>query len=394
MSASGIDGLSPYPPDPILALIGMHAADPRAGKIDLGVGVYRDADGNTPVFAAVKEAEQRLVAAQQTKTYLGPAGNVGFNAAIADLLFGPQLAAAAPMAAIQVPGGTAALRLAAELIVRAAPQAALWMGTPAYPNHAPIFQAAGVALKSFEYFDVARQCIPFEAMLEALKAAPRGDFVLLHGSCHNPTGADLSLGQWRALTELLLARGLIPLIDVAYHGLGAGLEEDIAGARHLLAAVGQAMVTYSCSKTFGLYRERTGALFVRTQSASAVEAISSHLAAAARVSWSLPPDHGAEVVRIILNSPLLYAQWHTELKGMAARMAELRTAIAAGNPLLAGVARQAGLFSMLPLGPEEVRRLREEYAIYMTGAGRINVAGMPMSAVPRFLQAFNAIKGG
>lgn len=387
-----LDALSAQPPDPILMLIGLHQADPRPDKIDLGVGVYRDEGGETPIFAAVKEAERLLFARETTKTYLGAMGNAGFNAAVQALLFGPEMAQDPRIAAIQTPGGTGALRVAAELIAAARPRGTIWLGAPPYPNHPPIFGAAGLAVKTFPHFDPATQHMPFAeacAMLEA-EARP-GDVVLLHGSCHNPTGADLSFAQWQAMTELMLARELVPLVDIAYHGLAAPLDEDAAGWRHLLARVPEAIATYSCSKTFGLYRERTGATFALTRRADQAEAAASTMAQITRFAWSMPPDHGAELVRMILESTELAQSWRDELGEMRDRIVALRNAMATTNGRLAGVSRQRGLFSMLPLAPDQVERLRSAHGIYMTAQARINVAGIRLADVPRFATAVDAV---
>ncbi len=376
-----LDALDRQPADALLALIGLHRDDPRPGKIDIGVGVYRDASGATPVLRAVKAAERRLVAEQPTKAYLGPEGDVRFVALLAPILFGPGLAASPRLTGVQTPGGTGALRLGAELLARAAPGARVWMGSPTWPNHAPIFAEAGLRVEDHRYFDPATSDLDFDGMMLALGHAAAGDVVLLHGCCHNPTGTGFSRDQWRALADLLADRGLVPFVDIAYQGLGDGLDGDAAGLRLLLDTVGEALVAYSCDKNFGLYRERTGALWAMGAAAASMPAIRDNLLVLARGLWSMPPDHGAAVVRVILEDPTLAADWRIELDGMRRRIATLRRSLAAAHPRLRPIARQRGMFAMLPLSPAEVATLRERNAIYMAADGRINVAGLRLETI-------------
>ncbi len=379
-----LEGLSRQPADSLLALIGGYRDDRREHKIDVGVGVYRTVEGNTPVFAAVKEAERLLVETQPSKGYLGPEGDVRFFAELRPIVFGDG-DPGARISGVQTPGGTGALRLAADLVAAARAGARVLVGAPTWANHMPIFAAAGLDVSIYRYFDVASQSICFDAMVEALGEASAGDLVLLHGCCHNPVGADLDAKQWRQVATIMAERGLIPLIDLAYQGLGLGLEEDAGGLRCVIAAVGEAFVAYSCDKNFGLYRERTGALFVMSGSADAAMVTQSNLLALARTNWSMPPDHGAAAVRVILKDKAMSQNWRAELTTMRERIADMRHRLAARDAFFAPLADQRGMFSVLPLDPRQVLRLREEHAIYMAPSGRINVAGLTPATIEPFV---------
>jgi len=386
------DGLKAQAPDALLALIGLFAADPRSDKIDLGVGVYRDETGATPVFRAVKAAEARLVEAQASKSYLGPEGDIRFTELLQPIVFGGSVDPAT-LVGIQTPGGTGALRLAAEMIATAKPQTKVWLGTPTWPNHAPIFSSAGLTLATYRYFDQAAQAIRFDEMMDALGAADKGDVVLLHGCCHNPTGANLTAPQWSAVAEMVGERGLVPLVDLAYQGLGGGLDQDSDGLRQVMDAAEDVLIAYSCDKNFGLYRDRVGALYARVRQKARAELILSNMTALARPNWSMPPDHGAAVVRTILESPELTADWKAELTSMRERIHAVRQALAAGdNNLLAPIAQQQGMFSLLPLNAEQVGILRKDHAVYMAGSGRANLAGLTLKTVPRFIEALKAVR--
>jgi len=289
--------LKTLPPDSLLALIKAYQGDRRAGRLDLGVGVYRDEAGSTPIMQAVKSAERILMETQDTKAYLGPEGDMRFVAALQPFVFG---ANASGVTGLQTPGGSGALRLGAELLAAARPDLRVWLGAPTWPNHAPVFQAAGTTIRWYRYFDPATQTVLFDEMMTSLSRAEPGDVVLLHGCCHNPTGADLDPGQWSEVAKLVAKRCLFPFIDLAYQGLGRSLDEDVSGMRLVLDAVDEALVAYSCDKNFGLYRDRVGALFVLARNSTQVTAIDSHLVNLARVSWSMPPDHGAALTRTIL----------------------------------------------------------------------------------------------
>ena len=383
--------LSPQPPDALLALIGAFRRDDRAGKIDVGVGVYRTEEGLTPVLRAVKAAEYRLLSGQTTKAYLGPEGDIEFFELLKPVLLGVR-DLGDRLSGLQTPGGTGALRLAAELIRIANPDARILVGTPTWPNHLPILAAARLPVINYRLFDPATQAVCFDEMLAALRKAAPGDVVLLHGCCHNPTGADLDLDQWAAVTDAVVERGLLPFVDFAYQGLGDGLAPDAAGLRALLDVVPEALVAYSCDENFGLYRERTGALFALSENGDAARTTQSNLLALARANWSMPPDHGAAIVRTVLQSEGLRADWQAELEGMCGRIADIRNRLASADPLLARLAHQKGMFSTLPLSPDQVRRLREEHGVYMAGSGRINIAGLTPDLIEPFITALAAVR--
>lgn len=381
------DRLEHQQPDALLAVIGMHRADPRPDKIDVGVGIYRDADGATPVMAAVKTAEGRLLGTQQTKGYLGAEGDHRFTDLLAAVSLGPELATDPRISGVQTPGGTGALRLAADLIGRTRRESRVWVGIPTWPNHAPILRAAGLQVRCHAWIDAATQEVDFDALLRALGSARAGDVVLLHGCCHNPTGASLSAEQWATLTATMVRRGLVPLVDLAYQGLGRGMEEDAAGARAMLAAVPEGLLAYSCDKNFALYRERVGALWVKASNEDAAAAARGTMLMLARSLWSMPPDHGAAVVRTILEDARLGNEWQLELDGMRERIISLREALGRAHPALAPIARQDGLFALLPISADAVKSLRERNGIYMPDSGRMNVAGLREDTVARFVAA-------
>jgi aromatic-amino-acid transaminase len=382
-------GLQSQGADPLLSLIALFRNDPRPDKIDLGVGVYRDASGATPVFAAVKAAEAALLRDQATKAYLGPEGDVGFLERMIPVVFG-RASAAADLVAVQTPGGTGALRLAADLIAANRKESRIWIGAPSWVNHVGIFRHAGLQVEQVPFFDPASQTLVFDRYLALLENVAVGDVVLLHGACHNPTGADLSLAQWGEVAELLQRKGAIPLIDLAYQGLGDGLDEDAAGLRLMMSNCETVIVAQSCDKNFGLYRERTGALFVHAP-LSMRELVRSNVFNLARVSWSMPPDHGAAVVRVILEADVLAASWREELAGMRARLNAVRASLADALPRLAAMRDQRGLFGLLPLTETEVERLRRYHAIYMAGSGRINLAGLNAETLPVLASALSAV---
>lgn len=381
-----LDRLREQPGDALLQLIALARADARAGKIDVGVGVYRDAAGTTPILKTVKAAERILIESQDTKAYLGSQGDVRFVELIREIVFGDG-AGDERIVGVQTPGGCGALRLGAELIRAADPDARILVGQPTWPNHAPLIGEAGVAMVDYPYYDKEARAIRFDAMMDALQAGRRGDLVLLHGCCHNPTGADLTSDQWEEVARVVAGRGLIPFVDLAYQGLGNGLEADAEGTRLVVAAAEQALVAQSCDKNFGLYRERTGSLFVKASGPGAAAVAFGNLLSLARTMWSMPPDHGAAVVRIILDDPQLRAGWRAEVDAMCARIRELRARLAAADPRLAYIDDQNGMFSMLPLSPEQVLPLRKEHGIYMAGSGRFNVVGLSDENVDRFAAA-------
>lgn len=381
--------LPQQPADALLALIGLYRDDPRAHKLDLGVGVYRDEAGRTPVMAALKQAEKRLWESQDSKSYLGPEGNAAFTRHMRALAFGAG-DFGGRITGVQTPGGTGALRLAAELLAAAKPGARVFVGTPTWPNHPPILAAARLTTQTYTHFDVATQRLCFDEMMAALGTAQAGDVALLHGCCHNPTGADLDGDQWAALADLLADRGIVPLLDLAYQGLGHGMDADAAGVRLVLDKVPEALIAYSCDKNFGVYRERVGALFALTANAADADRVNSNLLSLARANWSMPPDHGAAAIALLMEAPDLVAQWRTELDGMRDRLQAVRDTLAAHGGALAHVAEQNGMFSQLPLSPPVIARLRAEHGIYMAGSGRINIAGLTVETAGRFAQAIAA----
>jgi aspartate/tyrosine/aromatic aminotransferase len=382
-----LDRLEAQAPDPLLALIALANADPRPGKIDVGVGVYKDPAGGTPILRAVKAAEHILWETQQTKSYLGSQGDARFVELIKPIVFGEAAAGDDRIVGMQTPGGCGALRLGAELIARAAPEARIFVGEPTWPNHVPLIGAAGVEMIDYPYYDRDSTTILFDRMMAALGEARAGDVLLLHGCCHNPTGADLDMDQWRAVADLVSTRGLIPYVDLAYQGLGKGLDADAEGTRLVVEAADQALVAQSCDKNFGVYRDRVGSLFVKMSSAERADIALGNLLTLARTMWSMPPDHGAAVVRTILDDAALRADWRAELDQMGGRIRTLRARLAAFDPRLAYIGSQFGMFSMLPLSPQAVMELRDRHGIYMAGSGRFNVVGLSDDNVDQFAAA-------
>jgi len=386
LKARGLADLRPVHNDSLIALIGMVDADPRPEKIDVGVGVFRDGAGNTPILKVIKEAEQRLVDTQPTKAYLGSAGDKKFAELLRPILLGPH-AGDARIVGLQTPGGCGALRLGFELLAQANPNARVFVGTPTWPNHPPIIRAVGLSQVDYPYYERGQGVIRFEDMIAALKDGEPGDIALLHGCCHNPTGADLDQDQWRAVAEAVVERGLVPLIDIAYQGFGRGLDEDAFGVRLMLDKCDEVIVAQSCDKNFSVYRDRVGSVWLKTASVDASANALSHLFKIAREMWSMPPDHGAAAVHIVLEDPELHERWLGELTAMRDRINSVRQRIAAADPRLAFIGRQFGMFSMLPLSPEQVLKLRVENAIYMADSGRFNVVGLSDDQIDRFTAA-------
>ncbi|MFA6220102.1 MAG: aromatic amino acid transaminase [Erythrobacter sp.] len=392
-----LDQLQAQAPDALLALIKLHAQDPREDKIDLGVGVYRTNEGTTPVFRAIKKAEQKLIDEQDSKSYLGPEGDTGFVDALKPYVFGKDATMGGRIEGMQTPGGTGAVRLAVAL-ARAAGVTRVHMGMPSWPNHAQILADVGVEAVPFTHA-LADGTADLDAVLAAIRAAGPTDAVLLHGCCHNPTGIDYTIEQWAAIADALAETGVLPLIDVAYHGLGHGLEEDIAGVRLVLARVAEALLAYSCDKNFGLYRDRVGAFYMLAKQPGQLAAITSNANALARANWSMPPDHGAAAVRYILRDPDLTREWLEELDAMRARMRRVRARLAAADNAapglnLAALGGQNGLFATLPLGKDQIAKLREDHGIYMAGSGRINVAGLHAGNTEKFIAALAGVTRG
>jgi aspartate/tyrosine/aromatic aminotransferase len=386
VKAKGLADLPPVESDSLLALIALAEADPRPEKIDVGVGVYRDGAGRTPILQVIKEAERRLVETQASKSYLGSAGDKRFAELLRPILLGEH-AYDDRIVGVQTPGGTGAVRLGMELIATANPSARVFVGTPTWPNHPPMIRASRLEMVEYSYYERAQSIVRFEAMVEALSTGRPGDVALLHGCCHNPTGADLDHDQWAKVTRLIVERGLIPFVDIAYQGFGRGLNEDAHGLRGILAACDEVVIAQSCDKNFSVYRDRVGSLFLKTGSREASETAMAHVFQSAREMWSMPPDHGAAAVHIILEDEHLRARWHVELTAMRDHINSVRQRIAAAHPRLAFIGGQYGMFSMLPISKEQVLGLRENYGIYMADSGRFNVVGMSDEQIDRFIEA-------
>jgi aspartate aminotransferase len=381
--------------DAILSLMAAFRADPDPRKVDLGVGVYRDDHGETPVPAAVRKAERALIERQTTKTYVGPAGNPGFNQEIARLVLGADHPAltAGRVRTIQSPGGCGALRLGAELIRFASPESVVHLSTPTWVNHTPLLSGSGLKLERYPYYDAASGAVLFSDMVAAFERLPPRAVVLLHASCHNPTGADLSQEQWRELLSLVKRRQLLPFIDMAYQGLGEGADADAFGLRLFCAELPEVLCAVSCSKNFGLYRERTGSLHLISSSTAAADAALSQLVRIARGIWSMPPDHGAAIVHAILTDEALRRQWAEELEAMRRRIQELRLEVLqqlrrhCPQRDFGFIARQRGMFSFFGIDTVQVHALRERHHIYMTDDSRMNIAGLRRENLEYFARA-------
>jgi len=388
-----LDRLTQQPPDALLALIKLFAADERPDKIDLGVGVYRTDAGDTPVFGAVKAAERKLVEEQDSKAYLGPEGDMDFVRALMPHIFGDDPTRGGRIEGMQTPGGTGGVRLAAAL-AKAAGIKRVLMGVPSWPNHAQILRDLDLEVITFEHATGAGAA-DMDALRQALGNAGEGDAVLLHGCCHNPTGIDYTPEDWNEIASLLADSPVLPIVDLAYQGLGKGMEEDAAGMRTLIAAVPEALIAYSCDKNFGLYRDRVGAFYVMVREGGNVAAAISNGHALARANWSMPPDHGAAAVRLILEDQALTQQWLDELDDMRTRIRQVRARLSAAGKVgtvdLTPIDQQNGLFAMLALTKEQIQALREDHGIYMAGSGRINVAGLTMDNVEKFIGALAAV---
>ncbi|MBR7888091.1 aspartate/tyrosine/aromatic aminotransferase [Marinomonas sp. A79] len=372
------------PADPILGLNDAYKNDTNPNKINLGVGVYKDEQGNTPILKAVKQAEERLLAKEKTKSYLSIEGAPAYRSAVQTLLFGKdhniitkQLAQTA-----QTPGGTGALRVAAEFIKKHLPEATMWVSNPTWANHQSVFQSVGLEVGSYAYYDADAKSLDFEAMLASLSQVPEGDVVLFHGCCHNPTGIDPTPEQWYQLAKLCSKQGFLPLFDFAYQGFGQGLQEDAQGLRTFLEHVPEMLIASSFSKNFGLYNERVGALTILCETAEQAENAFTQVKRCIRTNYSNPPSHGSAVVAEVLNDDELYALWESEVKGMRTRIHEMRSLFV--NTLRAKgvsqdfsfISKQQGMFSFSGLTPDQVAQLRKEYGIYIVGSGRISVAGL------------------
>ena len=384
--------LKPQPADKILALVQKFKEDPRPQKIDLGVGVYKNAEGVTPVMRAVKAAEHQLWQDETTKAYVGLTGDPAFSDGMIKMILGDAVPRGA-VAAAATPGGTGAVRQAFELVRLANRDVRVFVSNPTWPNHVSMLRYLGIEMVPYRYFDESTCGVDFEGMTADLAQAKAGDVVLLHGCCHNPTGANLNTAQWQSVVDLLAKSGATPMIDIAYQGFGDGLEEDAAATRLIAASLPETIIAASCSKNFGIYRERTGLLMAISQDVSKQLVTQGTLAYLNRQNFSFPPDHGARLVTIVLNDPALCADWKAELEQVRLGMLDLRQSLAtelqsrAGSDRFGFLAQHRGMFSRLGTTPDMVERLRVEHAIYMVGDSRMNIAGLNATSVPILAQA-------
>ncbi|MEZ0152725.1 MAG: aromatic amino acid transaminase [Candidatus Reddybacter sp.] len=391
--------LNALAPDPILGLIALANKDHNANKVDLGVGVYKNESGATPIMAAVKTAERNCAEKELTKAYIGPAGPAEFNSGIRDLVFGAQHPAlqAERVRTVLTPGGCGALRVGAEFLKRCSENATVWVSDPTWANHLPLLGNAGLKLAEYPYYEAGSAGIKFDEMMSALANVGRGDIVLLHGCCHNPCGADLNEEQWREMTALAAKNGFLPFIDLAYQGFGRGLDEDAYGIRYMAEHLPELLVASSCSKNFGLYRERVGSLSVLSDNSGQSDAALTHVNNVVRGNYSMPPSHGGAIVGEILTDAALHQNWETELAGMRNRINQLRVLLV--DKLSAQnvdrdfsfIAKQHGMFSFLGLSVAQVDQLREQFSIYMVGSSRVNIAGISQSNIDYLAQSIAAV---
>ncbi len=388
--------LVPREPDAIIALMQAANADTNPNKIDLGVGVYKDEAGQTTVMKAVKEAERLWWNEEDTKTYVSTVGRADFREAMTAMMFGADnpVITEGRVATAQAGGGSGALRLGAEVIKSAAPDATVWVSTPTWANHTPLISSAGLKMENYPYYNRETLGVDFQDMIDHLRSkAKAGDVVLLHGCCHNPTGADLSHAEWDIVADFLVERSLIPFVDLAYFGLGRGMEDDVYGLHKILEICPEALVAASCSKNFGLYRERVGLIAIVTKDAAMAKIAQSQLGAIQRKIISMPPDHGAALVARILGDENLRALWVGELDEMRHRMLDLRRQLSEelsvqGAEVMANAVKaQNGMFSTLPISKDQAEALRRDHSVYMTNSGRINIAGANSGNIPRLAKA-------
>ncbi len=382
--------------DPILQLAADYQKDPRPHKIDVGIGVFKDASGATPILDSVKVAEQRLFSEQATKSYVGLLGDIEFNAQMSRVILDtdhiPDRAAG-----IQTPGGNGALRICFDLINKARPGTKVWVPDPTWPNHIPTLQQAGLEPAIYPYFDRATGEVAFDKMLDTLKQLNAQDVVLFHGCCHNPTGASLTPPQWDEIVKITARRGFLPMVDFAYQGFGDGLSEDAYGIKALYQAVPEMLIAASCSKNFAIYRECTGIALAIAANAQQTQKSIGTMTGFARAGYSMPPDHGSAIVRTILCDPALKQQWKGEVDGMRLRISSLRTQLSdtfrasLGNDRFDALRHHKGMFSVLDITPEQAQRLRDEHAVYMLGSGRINIAGLRDDNINAFVSAIKSV---
>ncbi len=389
------ESLEPAPADAILKLIAESKADARPDKVDLGIGVYFTEDGRTPVLNTVKKAEARILETQETKAYLGTAGSPDFNAAMRRHTFATD-AYDDRLVTVQAPGGSGSLRLAAGLLYKANPGARMWVSEPTWANHVPLLGSVGFELQPYPYYDTKTHKIDFDGMLAALKTADANDLVVLHACCHNPSGMDLDEDQWRAVADVIVERELVPLVDMAYQGFARGLDEDAFSIRHLATRVPEMVVSNSCSKNFGLYRDRTGSLSVLCRDSATRDIVATQLSGLARTLYSMPPDHGAAIVATILNDEALYSEWVGEVAEMRDRLRGVRALLndklkekAPGHDF-SHLVRATGMFCFLGLTPAQVEQVKIDHGVYMVASSRINVAGITQANVDYLAAAIAA----
>ena len=391
--------LSATKTDPILGLMAAYRADTREQKIDLGVGVYMDDRGFTPVMKAVRDAENRLLEVEDTKSYQGIAGDPEFNQQMLGLLFGEDhtILRSGRIKTLQAPGGSGALRVGAELILRAKKDSRIWVGTPTWPNHIPLLGGAGLSIAEYPYYNISTRKINIDGMLQTLRAVPHGDIVLLHGCCHNPTGADLTHDEWDEITKIALERGFIPYIDTAYQGLGAGLNSDAYGIRAMASSVPELIVASSCSKNFGLYRERTGAITFLSETSAKAEIVLSQAMAVARQLYSMPPAHGALLVAMILGDAELRRSWEEELNEVRERIISMRCLLTdricdndAGLDFN-HIRDQRGMFSFLGINESQLDTLRNQFGIYIVSSTRVNMAGINSGNIDYLVSSLRSV---
>jgi aspartate aminotransferase len=392
------DSLPVLPPDSILGLAAACRADPNPDKVDLTLGVYMDETGLCPVFEAVQQAQQALVSEERTKVYMPPQGDLDYLNGIRSLVFGETglTTLGDRTSAVQTPGGCGAVRLGAEVLYAAAPEATVWVSDPTWPVHIPLMGSVGLQFKSYRYYSSDMKGLDFEAMLADLESAKPGDVVLLHGCCHNPSGVDPTLEQWRVLADLMSERQLLPMIDFAYQGMGAGLDQDAAGIRAVLERVPEMIIAVSSSKNIGLYRERAGAVVFVGGDARAAEAMASQAVSAARRVYSMPPAHGALLAGRVLSSSQLRSSWEVELGQICERINGLRGQFQEALTTATGrdfgfIGTEHGMFSFLGLSVEQAQRLREEQSVYMLDSSRINIAGLNANNLGRVVEAVAAV---
>jgi aspartate aminotransferase len=393
------EAIQKLPPDPILGLTGAFEADPNPRKIDLGAGVYKDESGITPIFEAVKRAEKLWHEQEQTKVYIPQPGYADFNTALLRHVFGAAhpAVAAGRIRSVMAPGGCGGLRLGAELVNRSRPGATIWLSAPTWNNHVPLLGGAGLRIREYPYYDPDRHVVDFAAMMQTLSGVEQSDVVLLHACCHNPTGADLTVAQWDEVAEVARRQGFLPFVDLAYQGLGNGLDEDAYGPRRLAGTVPELLLAYSCSKNFGLYRDRIGMVATLAKDAASAEAAETHVTSIARGIYSMSPSHGGAIVKTILGDKALYGVWKKELDAMRTRINGLRALLSdtlakKKSPRdFSFIKNQRGLFSLLGLSKEQMQRLRSEFSIYAVESSRINIAGISPKNVDYLAESIIAV---